>query len=370
MTSRDPTRSAGLRRHGRTLVNRRVHALYQRLRQGFQEHDVAGLRQADQPTISHVAFINWMESVSHKLARAEGMIGHVVEATLLAPVDWPHELIEKAVERGIELVESELRTSLGHLDASEVSRLHAGAATAEVRGIAGETVRRLLRHVVRSLEVKEAPEALMREVRKTIEKITRLRLHLMVNTGVVRAVNAGKLFAYESEGITRVGIEPEWLPHTDAHQHNRLADHHPRLNGAAVLLDVRSKKSKRRQRTASNKARRKRRKTPEEEILETAFTEGSAALGGGLAVEIAGELLKAVLEPEEPEPTLVNVLTAGDDRVCQDCEDIAADGPYELDEARALIPAHPNCRCAFIPFGDKRFAPLMEQEEAEEEWEE
>ena len=91
-------------------------------------------------------------------------------------------------------------------------------------------------------------------------------------------------------------------------------------------------------------------------------------MGGGLAVEIAGELLKAVLEPEEPEPTLVNVLTAGDDRVCQDCEDIAADGPYELAEARDLIPAHPNCRCAFIPFGDKRFAPIEEQ--AEEEWEE
>ena len=368
MRSRDPTRSAALRKHGRAQANRRVHNLYQRLRQGFQEHDVVGLRAPSSST--PYTFINWVESVSHKLARAEGMIENLIDQTLLAPADWPRELIERSIAHGIELVEQELSTSLDYLDAGEVSRLHAGAATAEVRGIASETQRRLLRNVVHSLEAKEKPEALMREVRKVMEKITRLRLHLMINTLVVRAVNAAKLYAYAAEGITRVGIEPEWLPHTDAHQHNRLADHHPRLNGAAVLLDVRSKKSKRRQRTASNKARRKRRKTPEEEILETAFTEGSAALGGGLAVEIAGELLKAVLEPEEPEPTLVNVLTAGDDRVCQDCEDIAADGPYELDEARALIPAHPNCRCAFIPFGDKRFAPLMEQEEAEEEWEE
>ena len=116
-----------------------------------------------------------------------------------------------------------------------------------------------------------------------------------------------------AEGITRVGIEPEWLPDHAAHQHDRLADHHPR-NGVAVLLDVRSKKARRRQRTAANKARRKRRKTPEEEILEAAFTEGTALLGGDLSVEMAAELLKAVLEPEEPEPTLVNVLTAGDDR--------------------------------------------------------
>ena len=367
MTSRDPTRSAGLRRHGRTLVNRRVHALYQRLRQGFQEHDVAGLRQADQPTISHVAFINWMESVSHKLARAEGMIGHVVEATLLAPVDWPHELIEKAVEHGIVLVETELRTSLGHLDASEVSRLHAGAATAEVRGIAGETVRRLLRHVVRSLEVKEAPEALMREVRKTIEKITRLRLHLMVNTGVVRAVNAGKLFAYESEGITRVGIEPEWLPNSDAHQHDSVAGGHPHRNGVAVLLDARSKKAKRRKRVKANKAKRKKKEfSVEEQVLAI----GLGTLIGGEAGDLIERAVESIAEAaEQEEEQLVNVLTAGDDRVCQDCEDIASDGPYELSQAQGLIPSHPNCRCAFIPFGDKRFAPLMEQEE-NEEWEE
>ena len=43
----------------------------------------------------------------------------------------------------------------------------------------------------------------------------------------------------------------------------------------------------------------------------------------------------------------VNVLTAGDDRVCKICEDIAEDGPYLIDQARGLIPAHPRCRCAF-----------------------
>jgi hypothetical protein len=45
----------------------------------------------------------------------------------------------------------------------------------------------------------------------------------------------------------------------------------------------------------------------------------------------------------------VNVLTAGDDLVCQICEDISEEGPYSLDEAQGLIPAHPNCRCAFVP---------------------
>jgi len=313
-------------------------------------------------------FINWIESVSHKLARAEDMVGTLIDATLLTPLDWPHQLIERAVEHGIELVEMELRTPLSQLDSTEVSRLHSGAATAEIRGIAGETQRRLLRHVVRALEVKEKPEALMREVRATIEKITRLRLHMMINTGIVRAVNAGKLFAYEAEGITKVGIDPEWLPHTHTGQRDSVAGDH-RLSSVAVLLnDARTRKDKRKKRAAKNRARRKQRtKSVEEQILETAFSEGAALLGGDLTSEVAGQLLMGALKEDEPE--LVNVLTAGDDRVCQDCEDIAEGGPYEIDEARDLIPSHPNCRCAFVPFGDKRFAPIQEQEEAEEEWE-
>lgn len=42
--------------------------------------------------------------------------------------------------------------------------------------------------------------------------------------------------------------------------------------------------------------------------------------------------------------------TAGDDHVCPECHDFAANGPYKLDEARGMIPAHPNCRCSWIPF--------------------
>lgn len=355
---RDPTRSAGLRRHGRALVNRRVHALHLRLRQGLSEQDVVGLR-AQAATSPPLAFINWIESVSHKMARAESMIGLLIDQTLTTPMGWPRELIERAVEHGIELVEAELSTSLGRLDAGEVSRLHSHAATSEVRGIAGETERRLLRHVVRAIETKQSPEALMREVRATLEKITRLRLHLMINTGVVRAVNAGKLFAYASEGIDQVGIDPEWLPHT--HQRDSAAGH-PRADLVPLILDARSKKAKRRERVAKNKAKRVRRKRG---VAEELLKEIAANAFGQQATGFAERVLEVIEEAEDP-VTMVNVLTAGDDKVCQECEDIASDGPYELEEARDLIPAHPNCRCSFIPFGDKRFAPIEEQLE---EWE-
>ncbi len=40
--------------------------------------------------------------------------------------------------------------------------------------------------------------------------------------------------------------------------------------------------------------------------------------------------------------------TAGDDRVCPNCADMEGK-TFTVDEARGLIPLHPNCRCAWIP---------------------
>lgn len=40
--------------------------------------------------------------------------------------------------------------------------------------------------------------------------------------------------------------------------------------------------------------------------------------------------------------------TAGDDRVCPECADMEGQ-LLPLDEARGMIPLHPNCRCAFLP---------------------
>jgi hypothetical protein len=69
-------------------------------------------------------------------------------------------------------------------------------------------------------------------------------------------------------------------------------------------------------------------------------------------------------------PLEVDVLTAQDDKVCKVCEDIADNGPYRINVARGLIPAHPNCRCLFAPvgmFGDAilDFNPLHEPAGAE-----
>jgi SPP1 gp7 family putative phage head morphogenesis protein len=45
---------------------------------------------------------------------------------------------------------------------------------------------------------------------------------------------------------------------------------------------------------------------------------------------------------------LVNWRTAEDDRVCQQCMDIEAGNPYNLDAAQDMLTDHPNCRCVVV----------------------
>jgi hypothetical protein len=61
-------------------------------------------------------------------------------------------------------------------------------------------------------------------------------------------------------------------------------------------------------------------------------------------------------------PGEYEVLTAGDDDVCPECEEYAANGPYEHDDID--IPLHVNCRCAAVPVEDERFANTRAEREA------
>ena len=287
---RDPTRSVKLRQEGRSLVNRRIFNLHQQMRQLIQEHDLPGLRQAQ--TIPQ-GYRIWTEPESNRLERSEQMLRRTVETTLATPPDWLGLLIERAVRKGVERAGEELHASILEINTADTVRFQSTAAALEVQGISAETIRRILRHVAQALLAKQRPPELMREIRRTLEKVTRVRLILLVNTAIVRSVNVGKLLAYEYHGLKTVGIEPEWQPR---------GFHQKRLR------------------------------------LDSWFR-----------------------DQEE----FVNVLTAGDDAVCEECEDIAAGGPYEIGEAHGLIPAHPNCRCAFTPAFDLRFALTEEREEQE-----
>lgn len=279
---RDPTRSGSLRREGRSLVNQRVYYLHKQLRQTLQDYDLLSLRQDDRLP---PGFQRLTEPNAQRLDRSERFLRQLVDSALTQPPEWLRDVITRAVQRGVEQAGRELRVAIERLDFQPVGQFHSKAAGFETIGIAGETQRRILRHVATALEVKLSPNQLMREIRKSLEHVTRYRLILLVNTVVVRAVNAGKLLTYRNNDVLQVGIEPEWLPR---------------------------------------------------QFRRDSF-----------------------IRDED----MVNVLTAGDDDVCDECEDIAAAGPYALDDAEGMIPAHPNCRCAFTPADDLRYAKTEEREE-------
>ena len=50
---------------------------------------------------------------------------------------------------------------------------------------------------------------------------------------------------------------------------------------------------------------------------------------------------------------LVIVVTAKDELVCMDCEELEAAGPMPAEVAAAHIPKHPNCRCVIMPYAQK-----------------
>jgi hypothetical protein len=55
---------------------------------------------------------------------------------------------------------------------------------------------------------------------------------------------------------------------------------------------------------------------------------------------------------------LVTVITAQDDKVCPACKEIAANGPYTIEQVRYdpryKIKHHPECRCAVVPYHSRR----------------
>ena len=42
-------------------------------------------------------------------------------------------------------------------------------------------------------------------------------------------------------------------------------------------------------------------------------------------------------------------VTMDDDEVCDDCREIAENGPYSIEEIITMIPACPSCRCVALP---------------------
>lgn len=194
--------------------------------------------------------------------------------------------------------------------------LHGAAAVVELEGIAEAVSQNAMRALASALIARTLPQAAAREVGQVVQSVGELRGLMLANVSVVKAFNEGMLDALQSLGVRKVGVLPE---HLAAAPQLAVRDAKPLL-GDANPNQPRNRLGQFRAYARPPSTRQYARVRRAEERL--------------------GELGR------------VNVLTAGDDKVCPTCEDIAEGGPYLIDEARGLIPAHPSCRCAFDPVDD------------------
>jgi thioredoxin reductase len=223
---------------------------------------------------------------------------------VLLSTQWARPFILKAWRKG----ERDAKHETGHPAGIDSSEAVIALAGVEITGIINVMVQQVSREAARVIARKARRAAALRQLFVTFDKVAQNRLVVMCDVLAIKAYNEAKLNTYQAAGVRRVGIHAESLPH----QHRFHADSVP-LDDAEGLLPA----------------------------IETIV---------GVIKTLEG-IEKIVAEEEE----LVGILTAGDDRVCQLCEDYAEDAPYEIEEVRDVYPLHPRCRCAVYPWEDLRY---------------
>lgn len=220
---------------------------------------------------------------------------------------WMRVYIEQAYNDGASFARSQInRPVLAPVANANIATLWQWAVV-ELQGIEEATSQQSVRSVAAEMLHKGTAQAITRDINAVIEKIGVLRSTALVQTLVIKAFNTGVLDVYEYAGIKQVSPLPESIVRPAIGDARRGTG-----PGSRISRALRPSSS-----TISRIAR------------------------AALEVELLGE---------------VNVRTAGDFKVCPICEGIAEEGPYDINVARSLIPAHPNCRCTFVPAGDRRFA--------------
>jgi hypothetical protein len=234
---------------------------------------------------------------------------------------WMRPYLSAAFDEGTKFGQLQAKTQVTHVYAGHRNDALQMLGRVELQGIAQAVSQQATRAVANGLLSHQAPMAIVRAVQSAIDKIGRVRSEAMVEMLVVRAHSEASLDVYEAEGIATVGLLPE----------------------AVAVKTVRTGDAKRKQTKKTGKA------------VSPSHPHGSRSRAGtGPGTRTQQRIRRAELNIARRLGENVNVKTAGDDRVCPTCESISENGPYTINRARTLIPAHPRCRCVFVPADSSR----------------
>lgn len=274
------------------------------VRQAVVEQNILGLGRGAVSSMTRSASVSGVPVVQ----MFQRWIDNVLQSMVLENDDTlARSYIQGGYDAGARHGRSELEQSVA-LDRSvdRVGTLSALAFT-ELQGIVEAVSQQAVRVVASSILTSASASKVAKKIQAVIDSVGVTRSTAMVELLIVKAFAEGTLDVYEAAGVTQVGLLPESVP-----------ARRKRATGDSAIEDARK---------TGPGSRSSRRRTP-----------SSRTIG-----RIEG------LEKSLGRLNRVNVETAEDDRVCPVCEDISENGPYTINRARALIPAHPRCRCVFVP---------------------
>lgn len=274
---------------------RRVVAL---LRQQLVANDLLGLHSQTSATA-----LLQMQAIASNVDRVE-LFNSYVRDMLRAQFeddDMLRQQVAKAYARGVSFAETFAHAQPAlHVRQAQIA-FFVSQARNEIDGIAAATIQQVNRTVGNGLLARHSASNIVRHIGEVIEKVGVKRTALLAEDVIVRTFTNATLDAYAQAGITQVGVLAENVV-------------------ARAMQDARKVK---------RPGSRTRRRTPSRSTIYRI------------------EQLERGLEQSLGQ--WVEVVTAGDNKVCPICEELEAIGVMPLDTARSLVPAHPRCRCALLP---------------------
>jgi hypothetical protein len=308
----DPTNTYKLRRRFQSDFTQRWNKVRIAAREIIMKQDVLGLRAGGLMQVMAPAIANssqkvevwqrWFENALDKIVGGDG--------------SWMRPYISAAFDEGTKFGQVQAKTGeIVHQYSGHRSEALQALVRVELRGILQAVSQQATRAVAEGLLTSQPPMAIVRRVWAAVDKIGRKRAEALVEMLIVRAHSEASLDVYEAHGIAKVGLLPEAV--------------------AAKKLGATDAKGKQTSKT-------KKAVSPQHGF-------GTRSRGATPSQRTIQRIRRAELNIASRLGENVNVQTAGDDRVCPICEGISEDGPYTIARARSLIPAHPRCRCVFVP---------------------
>lgn len=306
--SADPTGTGRLRRQWKADFGRRWGAVTKLLRQALIENDMFGLAGATAANILTIqsgdralTFQLWFDEVLRQTVF--GQDG-----------SWTRPYIREAYAQGFKRATRLSRTEVppDYTNINVLSR----QAIVELQGIMEAVSQQVVRIYSDALLAHARPSQTFLKINDRLRAIGRVRSNALAEFQTVKSFNTATLDQFRMAGLTHVSLLPESVPVIRARDF------------ATAWEDAKKKVSKKK---SPKKSRRK--------AVPSARTIRRIKAGARKVEEFEA----------------VNILTAGDFKVCPECIEIADGGPYDVNEAQGMIPAHPNCRCAFVPAYDLRF---------------